>query len=142
MIKKITRTGVYGLAITQGRILLVTQRTGPYVGKYDLPGGGLEHGETFEEALRREFLEEVGMQFDCMQLLSALTTQVNYIFDLDNTERDFHQLGVIYSIKGLKAATTSDTSERLVFSWVEPSTLTIDNTSPFVHQTLKLFPIN
>ena len=137
MVKKVTRTGVYGLVVKQGRILLVTQRVGPYAGKYDFPGGGLEHGETFEEALRREFLEEVSMQFECMQLLSAVTTQIHYIFDLDNSERDFYQVGVIYSVKGLKEVTNPDTSERLIFSWVDPGIINPENASPFVCQTLK-----
>ena len=29
---------------------------------YELPGGGWEHDETFEENIRREFLEELGVE--------------------------------------------------------------------------------
>lgn len=45
----------------RGRVLLVRQRGGPFQGAWLLPGGGLEPGESFEAALRREILEETGL---------------------------------------------------------------------------------
>jgi ADP-ribose pyrophosphatase YjhB (NUDIX family) len=45
----------------RGRVLLVRQRGGPFKGEWLLPGGGLENGETFEQAMRREVLEETGL---------------------------------------------------------------------------------
>ncbi|MGH2378908.1 MAG: NUDIX hydrolase [Candidatus Limnocylindria bacterium] len=46
----------------EGRVLLVQQRGGPYKGAWLLPGGGLEEGESFEEALRREVVEETCLE--------------------------------------------------------------------------------
>lgn len=48
----------------RGRVLLVRQRGGPFKGAWLLPGGGLEAGESFEAALRREILEETGLDLD------------------------------------------------------------------------------
>lgn len=42
-----------------GRVLLV--KTHKWRGSWGVPGGKLEYGETLEEALRREFLEETGL---------------------------------------------------------------------------------
>lgn len=41
----------------QDRVLVCADDTGTY----ELPGGGWEHGESFEEALGREFEEEMGV---------------------------------------------------------------------------------
>lgn len=43
-----------------GRILLLKERDG----KWDLPGGGLEHGENPKDALKREIIEETRMTVD------------------------------------------------------------------------------
>jgi 8-oxo-dGTP diphosphatase len=41
----------------QGRVLMVQERDGIW----DLPGGRLEHGESFAETLKRECREEMGI---------------------------------------------------------------------------------
>ena len=48
---KTSHFGAYGIIIHKNKILLVKKSRGPYKGKYDLPGGKIEFGESIEEAL-------------------------------------------------------------------------------------------
>jgi ADP-ribose pyrophosphatase YjhB (NUDIX family) len=51
------RVSVYGVLIKDNAVLLVPQWTDGY----DLPGGGVELGETLDMAFVREFKEETGL---------------------------------------------------------------------------------
>lgn len=56
-----------------GRFLLVRRGRAPSLGLYAFPGGRVETGETLEEAVRREVIEETG----------ALLTDVTHFVDLE-----------------------------------------------------------
>lgn len=49
-----------------GKILLIKESEkyegGTQIGLYDFPGGKIEIGETFQEAIKREVFEEVGLE--------------------------------------------------------------------------------
>lgn len=55
------RPSVYGVIISNGKLLLTKTRS---TGKYWLPGGGIDIGETIEEALKREVHEECGIEIE------------------------------------------------------------------------------
>lgn len=96
--RQITRVGVYGVVIENGEMLVVRQQRGPFAGKFDFPGGGIEFGETVEEALRREFIEEVVMKFDTMQFIDNLTATVEVPSTLTKEPYSFYQIGMIYKV--------------------------------------------
>jgi 8-oxo-dGTP pyrophosphatase MutT (NUDIX family) len=58
------RRGVFALvvAIHDNAIMLAAEACAP--GVPELPGGGIEEGETLDEATEREWAEEVGIAFD------------------------------------------------------------------------------
>ena len=55
---------VYGLLLNDQREILISDefRFGRFFTKF--PGGGVEHGEGLIEALKREFMEEMGIQIE------------------------------------------------------------------------------
>jgi len=53
--------GVGAVLIHQGRVLLIRRGKEPLRGRWVVPGGTVELGETLEQALVREVLEETGL---------------------------------------------------------------------------------
>ncbi len=66
--------GCYGLAFDGGNILMVKQRSGHWAGKWILPGGKLEMGESFEQCIEREVLEETHCRVKAVRQLSAISS--------------------------------------------------------------------
>ena len=53
--------GVGAVVIDQDRVLLVRRGQEPLKGEWSLPGGALELGETLQQGVVREVLEETGL---------------------------------------------------------------------------------
>lgn len=129
--RKISRTGVYGVAKENKKILLVIQKKGPYAGLFDLPGGGIEFGEDPTLALHREFIEETGMDFKSMNYLNNLSTVTRVPSVNEKPGYDFHQIGLIYSVEGLHLS-KGNQKDLLKSAWMDIPTLEKDTVSPFV----------
>jgi ADP-ribose pyrophosphatase YjhB (NUDIX family) len=69
------RVAVYGVCVDeQGRLLLA--RAAPSLalrGRWFRPGGGVQHGESPTDALRREIEEESGLHVELGELLDVLS---------------------------------------------------------------------
>lgn len=55
----------------EGHLLLIERKNQPYKGKYALPGGFVEYGETLEAAARRELVEETSLKVGRIHLVGA-----------------------------------------------------------------------
>ena len=53
------------IAIIDGKILLVKRKTEPEIGKWSIPGGHVDIGESLESAVERELYEETGLRGKC-----------------------------------------------------------------------------
>lgn len=67
--KPLPRIGVSACVWRDGKVLLVERGKEPWKGKWSLPGGGLEFGETVREAAARELAEETGVTADLVRLV-------------------------------------------------------------------------
>ena len=94
--KQIKHIGVYGLLVKENKILLIKKYGGPYDGKLDLPGGTIEFNEGIEEALIREFKEEVGIDILDYKLFDVVSTNVKWIHK--NDELETKHIAILYKI--------------------------------------------
>jgi 8-oxo-dGTP diphosphatase len=67
----IPRIGVSACVWRHGKVLLVERGKEPWKGRWSLPGGSLEFGETVREAAHRELAEETGVEADLVRLVDV-----------------------------------------------------------------------
>lgn len=108
------RVTVKGLVRDEaGRLLFVRERGGTW----DLPGGGLEHGESLHEALRREFREELQADLEIVP-----TTPV--IIPTWHSKFDDPVLIIAFEVTLLGKLQTSEDVEQ--FAYLHPTTIVRD----------------
>jgi ADP-ribose pyrophosphatase YjhB (NUDIX family) len=60
---------VGGIAVVEGALLMVQRATPPEVGRWTVPGGRVEAGESVPDAVERELHEETALVVRCGPLL-------------------------------------------------------------------------
>lgn len=63
--------GVGGVVIEDGLALLIRRGSEPHRGEWSIPGGMLELGETLEQGVTREVLEETGLQTRVIEIIEV-----------------------------------------------------------------------
>lgn len=64
--------GVGAVVVDGERVLLIRRGHEPMKGEWSLPGGALEVGETLLEGVRREVLEETGLEVEPVAMIEVL----------------------------------------------------------------------
>jgi len=119
------QVGVGGVVVADGRVLLIRRGKAPLLGRWSIPGGTVESGETLEQALVREMAEETGLDVAPVQLLTVFDR-----IDRDGDRVVFHYVIVDYLCRCLSPpATARAGSDALEARWVgaeelEPLNLT------------------
>lgn len=93
----IKRLSAYGIYIDDGKVLLIQD---PRSLRWELPGGGIEKGETIQEAVKREFIEEIGVT--PLGEFIFLTEWIEYFFNEPTQEawRSKRKFYLIRTIEG------------------------------------------
>ena len=63
--------GVGGVIVDRGRAVLIRRGSEPLLGEWSIPGGALEIGETLQEGVARELLEETGLVVRVLDLIEV-----------------------------------------------------------------------
>lgn len=99
--KEYKQLGTYGLIIREGKILLIKKNGGPYDGKLDLPGGTIEFCERPVETLKRELMEEVGIEVNSFELFDADSVSFDWKFKEDVIVQ-VHHTGIFFKVNDYK----------------------------------------
>ena len=110
--------GVGAVIVRDGRVLLVRRDTEPLRGEWSVPGGMLELGETLHEGVRREALEETGMDVEPGEVLDVFDS----IFTDPLGRTEYHYVLIDYLCRAVsgEAQAGSDVSD---VRWVAPEAL-------------------
>lgn len=120
--KRTFQMRIAGLGFRNGHVLVhrATHET-----FWTFPGGGAEIGETSEETLRREMVEELGVEVQVERLLWMVENFFHY------EGRDWHEIGLYYLMQipdsfpfapeGI-IHRVQDGDNDLEFKWVEATT--------------------
>jgi len=101
--------GVGAAIVSNGRILLVRRAAEPLKGQWSIPGGALEVGEKLHDGIRREALEETGLQVEHQLVLEVFDS----IFHDERGRTQYHYVLIDYlcRVTGGEACAGSDVSE-------------------------------
>ena len=81
--------GVGGVVIEDGRTLLIRRGSEPLRGRWSIPGGLLELGETLTEGTIREMLEETGLTVRVVDLIEVFE-RIERIDDAGGARTRYH----------------------------------------------------
>jgi 8-oxo-dGTP diphosphatase len=116
---------VQGVLVRDGRVLIGRRKHEPRQGMWDLPGGFLEEGEEPLAGLRREFLEETGLEVEPVEWLGTGIDPYDLAF----------VLSLSWVVRGDGEPEAADDVEEL--RWFAPDELPEEMAFPTQHVVLR-----
>jgi len=142
--KKITFIGVLGLAVNKKGEFLLTKRNQPgnhrTNGKWQLPGGGMEFGETPEQVLAREMEEELKVS---VRILYPQPIVRTHVYDKSSAKLQVVLMTYLVDIGGQTPKIGNDEATQL--GWFSSSEIQkldyLPLTIEFVNQAEKILDV-
>jgi 8-oxo-dGTP diphosphatase len=113
---------------SRGHLLMVRRRWAPAKGMWSLPGGRVEAGESLEQAVKREVLEETGLVVTVGQVLGTVEIAAGG--------------GMVYDVTDYSATVVGDPTalvagdDAAAVAWVSPEQLASLDCPPGLVETL------
>jgi len=129
--------GVGAVILHEGRVLLIQRGQPPLKGEWSLPGGALELGETLEEGIRREVLEETGLVVETISIVEAFDRIVR-----DAEGRVQYHYVLVDFLCRVTGGSLACASDAAAARWATPDELDDipDFTRQVIHKALKAVP--
>jgi 8-oxo-dGTP diphosphatase len=105
--------GVGVIIVREGKILLERRKNEPGRGKWSIPGGIVELGESLEQTVMRETWEETGLSVGDPEPVDV----INQVTLDENGKVKYHFVIVDYFVK-LKSGTPKAASDAAELEWV------------------------
>jgi len=130
MQKSFYRVSIKALVIKDGRLLLVQEPDG----RWELPGGGIDIGETTEKCLKRELKEELGAT------ISKIDDRPLYVWQQETKKKGeiIERFFLGYPVE-LKNEKFKITTEAIAIGWFTKNELSRANLHINIKQIAKLF---
>ena len=99
--RSVTRVAAYALCTDAGRLLLCRIAPGPWsaVGRWTLPGGGLDFGEPPADGALRELAEETGLVGEVEALADVFSWSARWRHPEDGADEAFHAIQIVYRVR-------------------------------------------
>ena len=105
--------GIGAVIISEGKIALIKRGNEPSKGKWTIPGGLVELGETLEQAVIRETKEETGLDVENPRLIDVVSN-----VDLDEKGKVKYHYVIIDYFVHVKNGTAQASSDAVELRWV------------------------
>lgn len=121
---------VIGVAVSKdGQILIVRRILDDFMGgNYELPGGGVDDGETILKGIERETLEETGLQ-----VIAVLSMHEG--FDYQTEKKNVRQFNFVVETSGYEVKL--EPMEHDAFTWISENELDNYPMSPEMKKSIK-----
>lgn len=133
--------GAYGICLNDEKLLVIQKGSGPYFGRYDLPGGTVEANEFLAVAVQREFLEETGITVKVKENVGVCDYLIPYELPKRGTSH-IHHIAMFYLVQIIGGTPTQtpkkfERQDSLGALWLPIKEITADNSSPLVLQAIQ-----